>query len=199
MRADQLGSLPPDLPVPLDDGACDHLTGLIVPPIGLEATDGSVVRLDGFGAERIVVFAYPRTGRPGEDPPGGLTVWNAIPGARGCTPQACAYRDHHAELVAAGVRVFGLSTQDSAYQREMVERLHLPFPVLSDEHLELTHALGLPTFSHEGLTLHRRHTLVIRDARIEHVFYPVFPSDRDAEQVLAWLQRLPGGGIPPTA
>lgn len=189
MRADQLSSLPPDLPVPIDDGAADHLRGMAVPPIGLLATDGSTVCLDGFGAQRVVVFAYPRTGRPGEDPPGGLAAWDAIPGARGCTPQACAYRDHHAELVAAGVRVFGLSTQDSAYQREMVERLGLPFPVLSDERLEFTRALELPTFFHEGLTLHRRHTLVISDARIEHVFYPVFPSDRDAEQVLAWLRR----------
>lgn len=188
MRADQLESLPADLPAPLDDGACDHLPGMRVPPVGLAATDGSDVYLDRFGTDRIVVFAYPRTGRPGEDPPGGLEAWNAIPGARGCTPQACAYRDRHAELVAAGVRVFGLSTQDTAYQREMVERLHLPFAALSDERLELTNALGLPTFSHEGLTLHRRHTLVIRDARIERVFYPVFPSDRDAEQVLAWLR-----------
>jgi peroxiredoxin len=188
VHANELQSLPADLPVPIDDGACDHLPGLAIPPIRLVATDGSVVRLDRFGAERVVVFAYPRTGLPGEEPPGGLAAWNAIPGARGCTPQACAYRDHHPELRAAGVRVFGLSTQDSAYQREMVERLGLPFPVLSDAQLELTAALGLPTFVRAGLTLHRRHTLVIRDARIEHVFYPVFPSDRDAEQVLAWLQ-----------
>ncbi len=187
MRADQLESLPPDLPIPVDDGACDHLPGKAVPPIGLVATDGSQVRLDQFGTQRLVVFAYPRTGRPGEDPPGGLAAWNAIPGARGCTPQACAYRDRHAELVAAGVRVFGLSTQDSEYQREMVDRLHLPFAVLSDMDLELTHALALPTFTHEELVLHRRHTLVIQDGRIERVFYPVFPSDRDAEQVLAWL------------
>ena len=188
MRADELQSLPPDLPVPLDDGACDHLPGMALPPIALPATDGTSVRLDGPGAPRTVVFAYPRTGRPGEDPPGGVDAWNAIPGARGCTPQACAYRDRHAELVAAGVRVFGLSTQDIAYQSEMVERLHLPFPILSDAGLELTHALGLPTFETEGLVLHRRHTLVITDGRIEHVFYPVFPSDRDAEQVLAWLR-----------
>lgn len=187
MRADELQSLPPDLPVPVDDGACDHLPGMVVPPIALRATDGTLVRLDAPGAPPTVVFAYPRTGRPGEDPPGGVEAWNAIPGARGCTPQACAYRDRHAELVAAGVRVFGLSTQDSAYQTEMAERLHLPFPVLSDEQLELTNALRLPTFETEGLVLHRRHTLVINDGRIEHVFYPVFPSDRDAEQVLDWL------------
>ena len=189
MHPDDLASVPADLPVPLDDGACDHLAGLALPPIGLEATDGSVVRLDAPGAGRTVVFAYPLTGRPDTEFPGGLTAWNAIPGARGCTPQACGYRDRHAELVDAGVRVFGLSTQDSAYQREMAARLHLPFPVLSDERLELGRALGLPTFEHAGMTLFRRHTLVIRDAAIEHVFYPVFPSDRDAEQVLAWLRR----------
>lgn len=188
MRSDDLLTLPPDLPVPVDDGACDHLPGRPVPPVPLAATDGSTVRLDAPFPGRTVVFAYPRTGRPDEDPPGGLEAWDAIPGARGCTPQACSYRDHHAALVAEGVRVFGLSTQDTAYQREMAERLELPFPVLSDERLELAHALRLPTFEHAGLTLFKRHTLVIVDARIEHVFYPVFPSDRDAAQVLDWLR-----------
>ena len=166
MRQDQLETLPPDLPVPIDDGLCDHLPGMAVPPVALDATDGSRVRLDladPAGAPRTVVFAYPRTGRPDEEPPGGLTAWNAIPGARGCTPQACAYRDRHAALAAAGARVFGLSTQDTDYQREMAQRLHLPFPVLSDDGLELTHALGLPTFQTEGLTLHKRHTLTVRD------------------------------------
>ena len=188
MRDEDLYSLPEGLPVPVDDGACDHLTGLPLPAVALEATDGSIVRLDAPFPGRTIVFAYPRTGEPDAEPPGGLVAWNAIPGARGCTPQACAYRDHHAELVAERARVFGLSTQDSAYQHEMAERLHLPFAVLSDERLELTRALRLPTFEHAGLTLHKRHTLVIRDARIEHVFYPVFPSDRDATQVLAWLR-----------
>ncbi len=194
MRTDDLLNLPPDLPVPIDDGACDHLVGLAMPPIALLATDGTRVRLDQpdpAGAPRTVVFAYPRTGRPDEDPPGGLAAWDAIPGARGCTPQACAYRDRHATLVAAGARIFGLSTQDTDYQREMAERLHLPFPVLSDESLELAHALRLPTFETAGLTLFKRHTLVIRDGTIEHVLYPVFPSDRDAEQVLAWLEAHP--------
>lgn len=194
MRTDELLNLPPDLPVPEDDGACDHLVGLSMPPIALLATDGTRVRLDQpdpGGAPRTVVFAYPRTGRPDEDPPGGLAAWNAIPGARGCTPQACAYRDHHAALVAAGARVFGLSTQDGGYQRELVDRLHLPYPVLSDESLELANALRLPTFETTGLTLFKRHTLVVRDGRIEHVLYPVFPSDRDAEQVLAWLEAHP--------
>ena len=181
-------TLPPGLPVPVHDGDCDHLPGAAVPPIGLAATDGSVVWLDAPFHGRTVVFAYPRTGEPDRDPPGGLAAWDAIPGARGCTPQACAYRDHHAELRAAGARVFGLSTQDTAYQREMAGRLDLPFPILSDERLELAHALGLPTFEHAGLTLFKRHTLVIRDGRIEHVFYPVFPSDRDAAQILDWLR-----------
>jgi peroxiredoxin len=194
MQQDQLLNLPPDLPIPLDDGACDHLPGMAVPPIALLATDGSRIRLDlpdPAGAPRTVVFAYPRTGRPGEDPPGGLVAWDAIPGARGCTPQACAYRDHFEALTAAGARVFGLSTQDTDYQRELADRLHLPYLVLSDEGLELTRTLRLPTFQTEGLTLHKRHTLVIRDGRIEHVLYPVFPSDQDADHVLAWLAANP--------
>jgi peroxiredoxin len=191
VRVNDLLNLPPDLPIPRDDGACDHLPGASIPPIGLPATDGSTVRLDGPAAPRTVVFAYPRTGRPDEEPPGGLEAWNAIPGARGCTPQACAYRDHYAELQALGVRVFGLSTQDTAYQLEAVERLHLPFPILSDERLEFGRALRLPTFETTGLTLFKRFTLVIWGGRIEHVFYPVFPSDRDADQVIAWL-RGPG-------
>src|SRR4029077_7520033 len=143
-------------------------------------------------APRTVVFAYPRTGRPGEDPPGGLEAWNAIPGARGCTPQACGYRDRFAELTALGVRVFGLSTQDTAYQREVADRLGLPSAILSDEHLEFGRALDLPTFETASLTLFKRFTLIIADGRIEHVLYPVFPSDRDAEQVIGWLTAHPG-------
>lgn len=194
MRTDDLLNLPPDLPIPLDDGGCDHLVGMAMPPITLLATDDRRVRLDQpdpAGAPRTVVFAYPRTGRPDEEPPGGLEAWNAIPGARGCTPQACAYRDRHVMLMAAGARVFGLSTQDTEYQRELAERVELPFPVLSDDALELAHALRLPTFETTGLTLFKRHTLVIRDGRIEHVLYPVFPSDHDAEEVLAWLEAHP--------
>lgn len=194
MRIDELESLPEGLPVPVDDGAADHLPGMAIPPIELPATDGSRVRLDlpdPAGAPRTVVFSYPRTGRPGEDPPGGLMAWDAIPGARGCTPQACAYRDRHAALTEAGARVFGLSTQDTDYQREMAERLHLPFPVLSDAAFALTDALRLPTFETAGLRLHKRHTLVILDGRIEHVFYPVFPSDQDADQALTWLAADP--------
>jgi len=199
MQPADLLSLPPDLPVPIDDGATDRLPGMAMPAVALPATDGSEVRLDDPSAPRTVVFAYPRTGRPGEEPPGGTVAWNAIPGARGCTPQACAYRDRFAELTALGVRIFGLSTQDTAYQRELVDRLELPYPILSDQHLELARALGLPTFETEGLTLLKRHTLVIDGGRIEHVLYPVFPSDRDAEQVIAWLTVLPGTAGRPSA
>ena len=188
MRTDDLLRLPADLPVPIDDGACAHLVGVDVPPIELSATDGSLVRLAGEPGQRTVVFAYPRTGRLDEDPPGGIEAWNAIPGARGCTPQACAYRDRHAELVELGARVFGLSTQDTAYQREAADRLELPYPLLSDEDLRLTRALDLPTFEHAGLTLLKRHTLILRGSRIEHVHYPVFPSDADADYVIGWLR-----------
>jgi peroxiredoxin len=132
-----------------------------------------------------VVYAYPRTGEPDKNPPQG---WDAIPGARGCTPQSCAFRDHYQELKRAGAtEVFGLSTQDSAYQSEAVARLHLPFQILSDEKLELARALKLPTFEVAGMTLIRRLTLIVRDGAIEHVFYPVFPPDRNAGDVLAWL------------
>jgi peroxiredoxin len=188
VRTDQLLNLPEGLPVPVDDGAAGHLVGAPVPPIALAATDGTMVRLDAAGAPRTVVFAYPRTGRPDEDPPGGLDAWNAIPGARGCTPQACGYRDHHAELVELGVRIFGLSTQDTAYQQEAATRLELPYPLLSDANLSLTRALRLPTFETEGLTLFRRLTMIIRAGRIEHIRYPVFPSDRDAAEVIDWLR-----------
>lgn len=199
MRPDWLLSLPPDLPVPLDDGAADHLPGAAIPPVTLTATDGSSVRLDDPTAPRTVVFAYPRTGRPNEEPPGGTEAWDAIPGARGCTPQACGYRDHHAELVELGVRLFGLSSQGTDYQREAADRLELPYPLLSDESLRLADALRLPRFEHAGLTLLRRHTLVIDNGRIETVFYPVFPSDRDAETVIGWLREHPTSRTPTPA
>jgi peroxiredoxin len=179
--------LPPDLPAPEDDGAADHLVGASMPAIALRATDGQRVRLDEPGRlARTVVYAYPRTGRPGE--PSLVEDWDLIPGARGCTPEACAFRDHHGELTAAGAEVFGLSTQDTAYQREAVERLHLPFAMLSDAGLELTRALGLPTLEVGGETLLKRLTLVLRGGVVEHVFYPVFPPDRHAGEVLAWLR-----------
>jgi len=183
--------LPNDLPVPQDDGAADHLAGMTMPDIALPSTVGGAVVLSALPG-RTVVYAYPRTGVPGE--PALDEDWEAIPGARGCTPQSCAFRDHHAELLEAGAQVFGLSTQDVAFQREAVERLHLPFALLSDDRLELTRALKLPTFvagTSVRVTLTRRLTLVLRDGVIEHVFYPVFPPDGHAEDVLAWLRANP--------
>ena len=177
-------ALPDDLPVPADDGATRHLTGMPIPSLALEATDRSQVDLSRCRG-RTVVYAYPRTGRPGQPLPSG---WDAIPGARGCTPQSCSFRDHYAELRSLGVQqVFGLSTQDSAYQREAVARLHLPFPLLSDAAFELTSALNLPTFEVEGMRLIKRLVLVIVDGVITRVFYPVFPPDQSAAEVLAWL------------
>jgi peroxiredoxin len=178
--------LPEGLPEPSDDGASDHLPGARLPPVALPATDGSQVKLASL-AGRSVVYAYPRTGRPGQ--PELLPDWDLIPGARGCTEEACSFRDHHSELTALGARVFGLSTQTTAEQRELVERAHLPFAILSDVGLELTRALRLPTFEAARYTLLKRHTLVIAAGAIEHVFYPVFPPDAHAEEVQRWLAR----------
>ncbi|MGH9008888.1 MAG: peroxiredoxin [Acidimicrobiia bacterium] len=180
--------LPPDLPVPTDDGAADHLPGMTLPSIALPSTAGGAVSLDGLGRERprTVLYVYPMTGKPGVATPDG---WDAIPGARGCTPEACAFRDHHADLAAAGADVCGLSTQSTADQAEAAERLHLPFPLLSDQDTLLAQPpLQLPTFEAGGRPRYRRLTLVIADGRIEHVFYPVFPPDTHASEVLAWLQ-----------
>jgi peroxiredoxin len=185
MRSDDLYALPAGLPVPVDDGACDHLRGMVVAPISLASTRGRRVRLDEIATRWTVVYAYPRTGVPDVDSPDG---WDAIPGARGCTPQSCSYRDHIAELHAAGATVFGLSTQSTEYQQEMAARLHLPFEVLSDADLALTRAMRLPTFQYGEWTVLKRHTLVVSKGRIEEVFYPVFPPDADAEIVLHWLQ-----------
>ena len=179
--------LPANLPAPVDDGACDHLPGLRLPSMPLAATDGSQVDLATLPG-RSVVYIYPRTGRPDQPLP---TGWDEIPGARGCTPQSCAYRDRAAELAALGARIFGLSTQDTPYQAEAATRLHLPFPLLSDEYLAFAGALRLPTFSVDGMTLIRRLTLIVRDGVIETAFYPVFPSDADAGNVAAWLQANP--------
>jgi peroxiredoxin len=176
--------LPEDLPVPEDDGACRHLVGMAVPPIALPATTGGLVDLARLAGLRSVIYCYPRTGQPDQKLP---TGWDMIPGARGCTPQSCAFRDHHAELAARGAEVFGLSTQTTEYQREMAERLHLPFAVLSDAEFRLTEALKLPSFTVDGMRLVKRLTLILRDGRIEHVLYPVFPPDRSADAVLAWL------------
>jgi peroxiredoxin len=176
--------LPDDLPVPEDDGAADHLRGAELPAIALPATDGTSVRLDELPGLTVVV-AYPRTGRPGQEPPGGEAGWNAVPGARGCTPEVCSFRDERARFAERGARLFGLSTQDTDYQREAVERLHLPYPLLSDAALELTRALDLPTFEVDGMTLIKRVTLIVRDGAIADVVYPVFPPDRGAELALA--------------
>lgn len=181
-----LTSLPDDLPVPEDDGGAAHLRGARLPNVALRATDGrtiSLARLTG----RTVAYAYPRTGEPGKAP--FTPDWDAIPGARGCTPQSCDFRDHFHELKGLGVdHLFGLSTQTSAYQQEVVERLHLPFPLLSDAHRALAMAARLPTFEAGGETLLRRLTLVIDDGVVTHLFYPVFPPDESARQVVAWLK-----------
>ena len=176
--------LPSDLPVPRDDGGASHLPGLEVPNVALPSTTGGTVAVAELPG-RTVLYAYPRTGVPGQ--PSLDPDWETIPGARGCTPESCAFRDHHDELRGAGARVFGLSTQDTAFQREAAERLHLPFPLLSDRCLELVRALRLPTMVVADVTLMKRFTLVLRDGVVEHVFYPVFPPDGHAAEVLAWL------------
>ena len=176
---------PTNLPVPEDDGAAAHLAGLAMPAVLLPSTEGGVVDIAALKGQ-TVLYCYPKTGVPGQALPDG---WDAIPGARGCTPEACAFRDHFAELKAAGAdHVFGLSAQDTAYQQELQARLHLPFPVLSDAKLEFARALRLPTFEAWGDTLIKRITLIVRDARIVHVFYPIFPPDGHAAEVLAWLR-----------
>ena len=177
--------LPADIPAPQDDGAARHLTGMKLPDIALPATSGPDVNLSKLKG-RTVLYVYPRTGVPGVDLPPG---WNEIPGARGCTPQSCGFRDHFAELKGLGVaQLYGLSTQDSDYQREAAERLHLPFAILSDAGLRLTRAMDLPTFTTSGMTLLKRMALVIDDGTIAKVFYPVFPPDKNAEEVAAWLR-----------
>ena len=185
-----LTDLPPDLPPPVDDGACDHLLGLKLPHLRLASTAGREVDVCALGPGRTVLYCYPRTGVPGEALPEG---WNAIPGARGCTPQACAFRDHASELAALGVTLFDIGTQSTAYQREMAERLHLPFEILSDANLAFANALRLPTFEVAGMHLIKRLTLITRDGVIEHVFYPVFPPDEHASEVVQWLERNPTG------
>jgi peroxiredoxin len=183
---DDIHELPAGLPVPVDDGAAAHLTGMRLPAIALESTSGREVTLSDLHGW-TVVYCYPRTGEDGLEPPPG---WNEIPGARGCTPQTCGFRDHNAEFGRLGATVFGMSTQTSDYQREMVMRLHIPFEVLSDEHLHMVRALALPTFDFNGMTLMKRLTLFIRDGVIEHVIYPVFPPDRSAVDALQWLTEV---------
>ena len=181
--------LPKDLPVPQDDGACNHLSGMKLPALALASTRGRRVDLSTLTGT-TVIYIYPRTGRPDQEVPAG---WNAIPGARGCTPQSCAFRDHHQELKKLGVsELFGLSTQDTAYQQEAARRLHLPFELLSDEKLEFAKALRLPTFEVDGMRLIKRITLIVRDSRIVKVFYPVFPPDSNAGEVIEWLTAAGG-------
>src|SRR5260221_6694126 len=176
--------LPPNLPVPVDDGACKHLPGLRVPSMKLRSTSDRWVDLAARKG-RVVVYCYPRTGRPDEPL---LPGWDAIPGARGCTPETCAFRDHHEDLRKLGAEVFGFSTQTTEYQKEMAARLHLSFDVLSDVDLAFVHALRLPTFGIPGMTLVKRLTLVISRQHIEKVFYPVFPPDKHAAEVIEWLR-----------
>lgn len=184
-RGDNLYALPADLPIPVDDGACDHLPGSRLPAAPLPSTAGGLVDL-GSLLGRTVVYCYPRTSEPDKESPPG---WDDIPGARGCTPQSCAFRDRHRELQALGARVFGLSTQSTAYQREAVARLRLPFALLSDAALTFASALRLPTFEVGAMTLLKRLTLIVDEGRIARVFYPVFPPDRNAADVVAWLAR----------
>ena len=186
MDQSQLQELPDDLPVPGDDGAAKHLVGMRMPKLTLLSTNGGSIALDQLGSGRTVLYLYPLTGRPGvELPPG----WDLIPGARGCTPEACGFRDHLSELRSAGAeRIYGLSSQSSEYQHELVERLHLPFELLSDERLALSAAVNIPTFTVESVRLYKRLTLVIDHGVIEHAFYPIFPPDAHAREVVGWLK-----------
>ena len=180
--------LPADLPAPVDDGAADHLTGTTLPSVSLPSTQGGSLDLADAARDRVVVYVYPRTGTPGEPLPEG---WDEIPGARGCTPQSCAFRDHAADLAAHGASLIGVSAQSPEDQREFAEREHIPYPLLSDASLELAAALALPTFEAAGMRLYRRLTFIARAGRIEKVFYPVFPPDRNAAEVLSWLGENP--------
>jgi peroxiredoxin len=177
-------SLPQNLPVPEDDGAADHLPGSEVPAVALPSTLGGEVDLAQAAHERLVVYVYPRTGVPGQPL---LDGWDDIPGARGCTPQSCAFRDTQAELARHGAALIGISAQTPQEQAEFAEREHIPYPLLSDEGLRLAEAPGLPTFEAEGRTFYRRLTFIAAAGRLVKVFYPVFPPDRDAAEVLAWL------------
>jgi peroxiredoxin len=183
-----LNELPANLPRPKDDGGARHLKGMAMPDLELPSTADRRVNLSKLTAPRVVIYAYPMTGRPDRQLPQG---WDDIPGARGCTPETCGFRDHHQDLAKLHTEVFGVSTQDTPYQQEMVKRLEVPFEVLSDEHLALTRALKLPTFTVDGMTLMKRLTLVVKNGRIEHVFYPVFPPDKHADEVIAWLKAHP--------
>jgi len=183
VRSD-LYTLPAGLPVPEDDGACDHLMGRMLPQLTLESSQGAV-SLRSLSLERLVLYVYPRTGRPDRPSPAG---WDAVPGARGCTPQSCAFRDHAAELQELAAAVAGLSAQPREEQLEFAERNHISYPVIADPELKLGAALGLPTFEFDGEMLYRRVTLVLEACAVSKVFYPVFPPDENAAQVVAWLR-----------
>jgi peroxiredoxin len=182
---ENISNLPQDLPAPEDDGAADHLPGITLPSIILKSTDDTLVDLSSLEGY-WVIYIYPMTGKPGVPLPDG---WDEIPGALGCTPQSCSFRDHYAELKRVNADVYGLSTQDSEYQREARDRLHLPFQLLSDSDIRLKEALELPSFSVNGMSLFKRLTLIVKDNHIVKVFYPVFPPDQNADDVLMWLQK----------
>ena len=192
MRNDDLYSLPKDIPAPVDDGAADHLPGMQVPSIPLLSTRDEWVDVSRQSAQFVILFCYPKTGLPDREVPKG---WNQIPGARGCTPECIGFRRFHDKLAELDCAVFGLSTQSTEYQKEMADRLDLPFAVLSDANLALTNALRLPTFIVEDQVLLKRLTMVIRRGTIDHVFYPVFPPDRHAEEVLDWLRATHDGHL----
>jgi peroxiredoxin len=183
--------LPPNLPQPVDDGAADHLVNMLLPAICLASTAGTIVDLSRLPAPRTVIYCYPMTGVPGTSLP---ENWDAVPGARGCTPQSIGFRDYHEQLSELGAEIFGLSVQTTEYQQEMASRLHLPFEILSDSEFKLCEALRLPTFEISGMRLLKRLTLIVRQACIEHVFYPVFPPNESAVQVLRWLKVQPTSG-----
>ena len=178
--------LPDNLPKPVDDGATDHLLGKKLPNIALPSTDGEQVELAALKG-KVVIYCYPKTGRQGVTMPEG---WDQIPGARGCTPQNCSFRDHYKEIKQLGAQVFGLSTQTTDYQKEMADRLNLPFPILSDQEMKVTNALALPTFAVEDMLLLKRFSMIIENAEIKAVHYPVFPSDSDAIWVQDYLRRV---------
>lgn len=180
------GGLPPNLPIPEDDGGADHLTGTALPEVRLSSTLGETVDLAELSRDRLVAYVYPRTGTPGQPSPVG---WDDIPGARGCTPQSCAYRDRLTDFASLGATVVGISAQSPNEQREFAEREHIPFPLLSDSGLRLRNALRLPTFEVAGMTLYKRLTFVAEGGKIAKSFYPVFPPDRNAANALAWLTR----------
>lgn len=182
-----LHSLPEDLPVPDHDGAGDRLLNATIPSVLLPSTSGKEVGLAAAAAAdgHLVVYVYPQTGVPGQPVPDG---WDRIPGARGCTPQSCAFRDSAGELAALGASVFGLSAQPLSEQREFAEREHLPYPLLNDSEFRLACELGLPTFEANGVRYYRRLTFIARAGRVVKVFYPIFPPQDNAGDVIAWLQ-----------